>query len=157
MKAVESVFLKNLTLSMMVAYDKGDLIIAIGDAILGRDEIRSKFDDLAEEAGIDDGAQRKELFEYVINLFTGMRGRWFIKTVRGQESAQSIFSKAATRKKVANATDVSKARAEGAAADMVEKEVYDEAAKNILENASESSDDDIEEAMEDRDDQDTTQ
>ena len=102
-------------------------------------------------------AQRKELFEYVINLFTGMRGRWFIKTVRGQESAQSIFSKAATRKKVANATDVSKARAEGAAADIAEKEAHDEATKNILENASESSDDQIEEAMEDRDDEDTTQ
>ena len=104
MKVVESVFLQNLTLAMMVAHDKGDLIIAIGDAILGSDGIRSKFDDLAEEAGIESDAQRKELFEYVINLFTGMRGRWFIKAVRGQESAQSIFSKAATRKKVANAT-----------------------------------------------------
>lgn len=148
---IESVFLKNLTLKMMVAYDKGDLIVAIGDAVLSSDRLRSKFDDLAEEAGIDDEARSKELYQYVITLFTGMRGRWFIKTVRGQESTASIFSKAATRKKVANASDISKARAEGAAA---EKEVYEEAERNVLENATDEADDEIEEALEDGNDED---
>lgn len=152
MQEVESVFLKNLTLKMMVAYDKGDLIVAIGDAVLSSDSLRSKFDDLAEEASIDDEAQRKELYQYVTTLFTGMRGRWFIKTVRGQESTQSIFSKAATRKKVANAADVSKARAEGAAA--AEKEVYEEAERNVLENATDEADDEIEMALEDGNDED---
>lgn len=157
MQVVESTFLHNLNLKMMVAYDRGDLIIEIGDALLASNEIRAKFDELVEEAGIEDDDLRKEIFEYVINLFTGMRGRWFIKTVRGQESVQSIFSKAATRKKVANASDVSKARAEGSGTSGAEKEVYDEAAKNVLDSASNSADDEIEEAMEARVDDETAQ
>ena len=137
MRKVESFFLAYLTLEMMIAYPEGDLIVKIGEAILRDETIRSDFFALAEEAEIADGAE--EIFVYIMNIFIGMRGRWFVRTIKGQESKKSVFSKAATRKMVANAADVSKARGER------EMPVYVAAETNILDGASEETDDSIEE------------
>mmetsp|Transcript_8929 Transcript_8929/g.18921 ORF Transcript_8929/g.18921 Transcript_8929/m.18921 type:complete len:175 (-) Transcript_8929:138-662(-) len=138
-RRVESVFIKNLTLDIMIAYQEGDLIIKIGEALLENDSIKEDFWLLACDAGLDED-ESDAVFVYVINVYLGMRGRWFIRTAKGQESTKSVFTKASTRKKVANAADMS--RAKGGSA---EKEVYEKAEENILSCANEAEDDAIEE------------
>jgi hypothetical protein len=81
MRKVESFFLAYLTLEMMIAYPEGDLIVKIGEAILRDETIRSDFFALAEEAEIADGSE--EIFVYIMNIFIGMRGRWFVRTIKG--------------------------------------------------------------------------
>ena len=162
-KMIESVFVKNLSLPMMLAYAEGDLVLVIGKAILENDQIKAEFGDLAESADIDSDDERYAVFVFVMNIYITMRGRWFVRTIKKQETRKSLFSKAATRKQVANAVETSKAAAaksstvqasveapvdasnDGDDASSGVEDVYEMVAENLLMEAGEGNDDEIEE------------
>jgi predicted RNase H-related nuclease YkuK (DUF458 family) len=107
---------------------------------------------LAESADIDSDKERYAVFVYVMNIYITMRGRWFVRTIKKLESRKSLFSKAATRKQVANAVETSKAAAAKSStvpvpadADVASSEdIYEMVAENLLTEAGEGNDDEIE-------------
>ena len=77
---LESIYLNNLNLEMMMAHANGDLIHEIKEKILVSEAVTSKFSllcDFGEEAV--DGKKAKRLIEYISKKYANMRGTYFVK------------------------------------------------------------------------------
>ncbi len=110
-KLLESTYVKNLTLKMMMAYADGDLVKTINDALLASELIRNKFDGLF---GNEDGeaGERYKVLEYLLELYVHMQGCWFVKYMKGRRNktrGETKAEAAPTRTKVAYAHVQSKA------------------------------------------------
>jgi hypothetical protein len=103
---VESVFLSNLSLEMMLAYPDGDIISIseIKHSILSSEEAKVKFVNLAGN-NVDE-LDRKSLMEYVLERYANMRVTYFVCHLKGNCSnqVQTMADNQATRARVLNAT-----------------------------------------------------
>jgi hypothetical protein len=109
---VESVFLANLSLKMMLAYVDGDIISKIKISILGNERAMERF---AAMSGIDlDTCQCQQLMVYILERYTNMRGMFFVRHLKGNSGDQikKLAESQATRTKVANAVVCSQKIAE---------------------------------------------
>ena len=109
---IESIYLKNLNLEMMMAHASGDLIHEIKEKILVSDAVTSKFYlfcDLGEVAV--DGKTAKRLIEYIAIKYANMRGTFFVKHMNatGNRDVSNLVDSQATRTRVVNAVACSKA------------------------------------------------
>ena len=69
---VESVYLTNLSLKMMIAYADGDIIAQIKTSIIGNQAARDSFADLSGSQF--DECQCQELMAYILEWYANMRG-----------------------------------------------------------------------------------
>ena len=145
---IESIFLSNLTLEMMMAYCDGDLIHEIKVHATSSNEVYEKFASLCKldpELSKDD---RSQLLKYILERYSNMRGTYFVKHIKatGSGNIDRVVDGQATRTRVANAVAMSKAvgaakreeRAtknyEGAAKKDTDEEqkIWKEAAESVL-------------------------
>ncbi|KAL9184799.1 hypothetical protein ACHAXT_002576 [Thalassiosira profunda] len=110
---VESVYIANLSLRMMMAHSGGDLVKCINDAIRASDFIRNKFFELFGDdgEGVDEAA-RLQIMNYILDRYIHMRGRWFVKFMKDNTSksvGETRTDGSATRTRVAFAHKQSKA------------------------------------------------
>ena len=75
---VESVFLNNLTLKIMIAYSKGDLVYAITCHLTRNKTSFANFSTLYSK----DDSQNKIILGSVLDMYTNMRGMYFVKHIR---------------------------------------------------------------------------
>ena len=103
---VESVFLANLSLEMMLAYPDadGDIIAEIKHSILSSEEAKVKFVNLVGN-NVDE-LDRKSLMEYVLERYANMRGTCFVRHLKENRSNQveTMADNQSTRTRVLNAT-----------------------------------------------------
>ena len=97
---VESTYLANLTLKMMMAYNDGDTISKIKFGILSHDELRDGFSCVSGSDNEDDNCL---LLAYIMERYANMRGSYFVKHLKGNSGDQlkKLASCQATRTKVA--------------------------------------------------------
>ena len=133
---IASVYLNNLNLKMMMAYNEGDVLEVIHNKILEDDASVVKFslffDGLMENWSL---VSKKDVMKYILTRYVHMRGCWFVRHLRGNRGGSlgtMLVENAATRTKVAHAVATSKAVAIAKS----EKELYDTALKNIDEYIS---------------------
>ena len=99
---VESIYLANLTLKMMMAYNDGDIVAKIKLGILSNDDMRNRFSCLSCSDNEDDN---KLLLAYIMERYANMRGTYFVKHLKGNSGDQlkKLASCQAMRTKVAHA------------------------------------------------------
>jgi hypothetical protein len=100
---VESVFLANLLLKMMLAYIGGDIMSQIKISILGNERAMERF---TEMSGINfDTCQCQQLMAYILERYANMRGTFFVRHLKGNSGDQikKLAESQATRTKVVNA------------------------------------------------------
>jgi len=108
---IESIFMENFTVDMMVAYSTGNLVNEIAMAIQTKNEILQEFRTLYDNY-VTDAAARKVL-SYMLDKYAHMRGRWFVKSINAQEgNTLEVVDKLPTRAGVGAAVKASKAAAE---------------------------------------------
>ncbi len=73
---VESIFLANLTLKMMLAYNDGDIVTRIKKSILLHDGMRVRFSRLL---GSENEVDNQLILSYIIERYANMRGTYFAK------------------------------------------------------------------------------
>lgn len=136
MLSVESVFIANLTLEMMMAHVNGGLIHTIKNAILANDDLNSQF---AELCNNNDGKEafskeeRKALLAYVMEWYANMRGAYFVKYMKGNRSgsaADTVVASQATRTKVVNAASKRPAKTVNG-----DEETWKSAGESVLEES----------------------
>lgn len=129
--AIESIYLHNLNLKMMIAYNDGDLLDAINCKIMEDDAINATFSRLyADVIDVQNVVNKKEVLKYILDRYINMRGCWFVRHMRGTQGGTlgaRLVETAATRTKVAHAVATSKAVASSES----EKDFWDNAAKNV--------------------------
>jgi hypothetical protein len=108
---VESTYLANLTLKMMMAYNDGDIISKIKFGILSHDDSRDRFSCLSGSDNEDDNCL---LLAYLMERYANMRGTFFVKHLKGNSGDQlkKLASCQATRTKVAHAVVYAKTTVE---------------------------------------------
>jgi hypothetical protein len=108
---VESTYLANLTLKMMMAYNDGDIISKIKFGILSHDDLRDRFSCLSGSDNEDDNCL---LLAYLMERYANMRGTFFVKHLKGNSGDQlkKLASCQATRTKVAHAVVYAKTTVE---------------------------------------------
>ena len=77
---IESIFLANLTLKMMLAYSDGDIVTRIKTSILSHNEMREKISFLS---GSDNNAENQLLLTYIVERYANMRGTYFGRHLKG--------------------------------------------------------------------------
>jgi hypothetical protein len=99
---IESIFLANLTLKMMLAYNNGDIVIRIKGSILSQDGIRDQFSCLS---GSDNDVDNQLILSYIIERYANMRGTYFVRYLKGNSGnqIQKLANSQATRTKVTHA------------------------------------------------------
>ena len=97
---VESTYLANLTLIIMMAYNDGDIISKIKLGILSHDDSRDRFSCLS---GSDNEDDNRLLLAYIMERYANMQGTYFVKHLKGNSGDQlkKLASCQATRTKVA--------------------------------------------------------
>jgi len=80
----ESIYLANLTLEMMMAYNDGTINSVIKSSILSSNLAMEKNDALLSGIAVDDN-QCQQLMAYVIDWYANMRGTYFVKTSEGEQ------------------------------------------------------------------------
>ncbi len=100
---VESVYLANLTLKMMMAYADGDIIARIKTSIIGNQAAKNRFAALLGNQF--DECKCQELMGYILERYANMRGAFFVCHLKGKSGDQieKLADSQATRTKVANA------------------------------------------------------
>lgn len=100
---VESVYLANLSLKMMMAYADGDIIASIKTSIISNQTARDMF--AALSGNLFDANECSELMAYILERYANMRGTFFVRQLKGNSSNQikKLADSQATRTKVANA------------------------------------------------------
>jgi hypothetical protein len=73
---IESIFLSNLTLKMMLAYSNGDIITRVKTSILSHNEMRERISFLA---GSDNEAKNQLLLTYIVERYANIRGTCFVR------------------------------------------------------------------------------
>jgi hypothetical protein len=99
---VESIFLANLTLKMMLAYNNGDIITRIKESILSHDGMMDRFSCLS---GSDNDVNNHLILSYIIERYVNMWGTYFVRYLKGNSGnqIQKLADSQATRTKVAHA------------------------------------------------------
>ncbi len=99
---VESIYLVNLTLKMMMAYNDGDIISKIKFGILSHNDLRDRFSCLLG-SNIEDN--NRLLLACIMERYANMWGTYFVKHLKGNSGDQlkKLASCQATRMKVAHA------------------------------------------------------
>jgi hypothetical protein len=99
---VESVFLANLLLKMMLAYNDGDIVARIKTSIVLHEATKDIFFCLA---GSKDDEDNKLLLAHIIERYTNMGGTYFVRHLKGNSGnqVQKLADCQATRTKVAHA------------------------------------------------------
>jgi len=99
---VESTFLANLTLKMMMAYNDGDIISKIKFGIFLHNDSRARFFCLSGSNNVDNN---HHLLAYIMERYANMQGIYFAKHLKGNNGDQlkKLASCQATRTKVAHA------------------------------------------------------
>jgi len=82
---VESTYLTNLILKMMMAYNDGDIISKIKFSILSHDDSRDRFSCLSDSDNKDDNCL---LLAYIMERYANMRGTYFVKHLKGNRFMQ---------------------------------------------------------------------
>ena len=153
---VESTYIKNLTLKMMMAFMEGDLVKEINDAILRSDWMRSKFRELVGDDNPAGESDYLNIMKYLLERYLHMRGCWFVKFMKGNQQKSMGERRAendATRTKVAYADKQSKAVAEAVRSKLETQgntvsELWDGVAKSVVELENDEADDNSEESNE---------
>ena len=99
---IESIFLANLMLKMMLAYSDGDIVTRIKTSILSHNnEMREKISFLS---GSDNNAENQLLLTYIVERYANMWGAYFVRHLRGNSGnlIQKLADSQATRTKVAH-------------------------------------------------------
>ena len=108
---VESVYLANLTLKMMVAYDDGNIISRIKPSLLANTFVQERFAALfAFSGGTAIEAEQKQILEYIMDRYANMRGNFFARHLKyncGDLLAKRVDNQA-TRTKVLHAAHCTK-------------------------------------------------
>lgn len=94
---VESVYVSNLTLDMMMAHADGDVIGEIKSQVLQSATAVKKFMEVCNCTANDDedaaelftDEEIKALLDYVMTRFANMRGAYFVKYLRGTQSSSA--------------------------------------------------------------------
>jgi hypothetical protein len=99
---VESIYLDNLTLKMMLSYNKGNIFTVIKRSILLHEATMDSFSRLSGSKKDDD---KKLLLMYIIERYGQMQGIFFVKHLKGNSGnqVQKLADCQATRTKVAQA------------------------------------------------------
>lgn len=137
-RRIESVFVANFNLRMMLGYADGSLVAAIERAILADVGTQEEFFALCEDIpSIQDEETAIRVLRFLLRRYSRMRGRWFIKSFSGQnaKSFESI-DKAATRPKVA-----AKAACLKAAANARDAKAFCEVEQELLQRPANADDD----------------
>jgi hypothetical protein len=74
---VESIYLANLSLEMMMAYNNGTIISVIKSSILSSNLALEKFAALLAGDAVDNN-ERQQLMAYVMDWHANMRGIYFV-------------------------------------------------------------------------------
>ncbi len=100
---IESFYLANLTLTMMMAYADGDIIARIKMSNIGNQAAKDRFAVLLDN--LFDECKCQELMGYILEQYANMRGTFFVRHLKGNSSDQikKLADSQATRTKVANA------------------------------------------------------
>jgi hypothetical protein len=108
---VESTYLANLTLKMMLVYNDGDIISKIKLGILSHDDRRDRFSCLSD-SNYEDNNQL--LLAYILERYANMRGTYFVKHLKGNSGDQlkKLASCQAARMKVGHAVVYAKTTVE---------------------------------------------
>ena len=101
---VESIFLANLTLDMMLAYNNGDIISKIKLSILSNSSACERFAALFD-SDVPNEETQQSVMEYILDRYANMRGTYFVRHLKMNSGNQieKLASGQATRAKVANA------------------------------------------------------
>ena len=83
---VESVFLANLSLKMMLAYNHGDIVAKIKSSIVAHGDTMDIFFCLTESK--EDVNDNKLLLAYIVERYTNMRGTYFVRHLKGNSGNQ---------------------------------------------------------------------
>jgi hypothetical protein len=141
---LETIYMKNLTTTMMIAYSDGKLLHRIHQAIFESADVGALF---IEKFDLEEVDHSRNLLLEILSKFRNMRGRWFVNSLRGQKKKTlGVVDDFATRKGVANAASVAKGKAQ-ARAENSKREYYEAA----TESAPLSLDDDGENGSETED------
>ena len=99
---VESIYLANLTLKLMMTYNDCDIVAKIKLGILSNDDMRNRFSGLSCSNNKD---HNKLLLAYIMERYANMQGTYFVKHLKGNSGDQlkKLASCQATRTKVAHA------------------------------------------------------
>ena len=156
-RLVESIYVHNLTVSLMMAYVDGDLMQAIDAKIRSCDEVLTKFSNLFPAGDTASEADRIDIMNYVLERYIKMRGCWFVKYIKTSQNKSRGEMKVAaqpTRTMVANQHVQSKAIAMETAK---VKAVWEHAGKQVIAFENDETDTaksdtmDIDEDIEDND------
>jgi hypothetical protein len=82
---IESIFLANLTLKMMLGYSDGDIVTRIKMSILSHIEMRERISFLS---GSDNEANNQLLLTYIIERYANMWGTYFVMHLKGNSRNQ---------------------------------------------------------------------
>jgi hypothetical protein len=127
---LETIYMKNLTTTMMIAYSDGKLLHRIHQAIFVNAGVRAIF---IENFDLENVEYSWNLLHRILSNFRNMRGRWFVSSLHGQKrKTLRVVDNFATRKGVANAAAVAKGKAE-ARAESTKCEYYESATESLLE------------------------
>jgi hypothetical protein len=98
---VESIFLANLTLKMMLAYNNGDIVARITESILSHDGMRDRFSHLL---GSDNDVDNQLILSYIIERYAKIWGTYFVRHLKRNSGnqIQKLADSQATRTKVAH-------------------------------------------------------
>ena len=108
---IESIYLANLRLQMMLACNDGDIVAKIKLGILSHNDTRNSFFYLL---GSDNKDDNQQLLVYIMERYVNMRGTYFAKHLKGNsgDQIQKLASCQATRTKVAHAVVYAKTMVE---------------------------------------------
>ena len=82
---IESIYLTNLTLKMMMAYNDGDIVAKIKLGILSHNDTSNRFSCLS---GSDNKDDNQQLLVYIMERYVNMRGTYFAKHLKGKSGDQ---------------------------------------------------------------------
>ena len=133
---IESVYLDNLTLEMLVGHPEGNIIQVIKSFILGSTIALKKIDNLcSDDENIYTIEERMHIFKYIMDRYANMRGTYFVKFLsgtRGASATDTQVASLATRTKVLSTVASSKAGAKSKKA--TEKELWGSAGDSVIEH-----------------------
>jgi len=142
---VESVYLENLNLNMMMAYCDGDIIHVIKVALVKDAVAFQKFREICNNDENDEpftDNEVKRLMQYVLDRYANMRGTYFVKYLNSsgkKSSVEKMVSSQSRRTQVLNATATSKAVGEAqskiSADDDNDKQQWEDAADSVIEQS----------------------
>jgi hypothetical protein len=109
-KLIESIYVANLSMEMMLAYDDGSLIEHIHHAIYMNKFVREKFFLLLHDEFNDKISL--SIFSFILVRFKRMRGRWFVKSLRADHGKLKGVDNLSTRTSVIAKSEIAKQKAD---------------------------------------------